>query len=272
MKDNYLVSCIIATKNEEKNLPILLDSIKKQNFKEIEVVVVDNASTDKTKELAKKAFAKVFDHGPERSPQRNFGAEKSQGEYLLFLDGDMELEMGVVEQCLEKVGEGEFKAVIIPERSVGDGFWAKAKALERQTYLGDPSIEAPRFFARDAFFEVGGYDESLIAAEDWDLKNRIKEKGFKIGRIQEKIIHHEGNLSFFTSVKKKFYYGQKISKYFAKRNFKASQLSPIRPSYLKHWQLFLTHPLTTIGFIILKVGELIALSLGLILSSLKLTR
>lgn len=273
MSPDIFVSCIIATKNEEKNLPRLLKSIKEQRYQNLEIIVVDNSSKDKTKEIAKNFGAKVFDHGPERSPQRNFGVEKSKGNYLLFLDADMELEKSLLQECVELIElDNRLKALIIPEKSVGEGFWAKAKALERQTYLGDSSIEAARFFERKAFLQVGGYDESLIAAEDWDLHSRIKDGGFKIGRINSFIIHHEGNLKFSTSLSKKFYYGKNLSKFLEKGNFKAGQVSPIRLSYIKNLPLFLKHPVTTIGFAVLKFSELSALALGVLLTKFKLTR
>lgn len=272
MENEILVSIIIPTKNEESNLPRLLHSIKNQSVKEIEVIIVDNSSSDKTKKIGGNFGARVLDHGPERSPQRNFGAKESQSKYLLFLDADMELSTGVIKQCLKMVKDTEIKALIIPEKSVGEGFWARAKALERETYVGADGIEAARFFEKEVFFEVGGYDEKLIAAEDWDLHNRFKEKGFKISRIQEEIIHHESKLGFINSVKKKFYYGKNINQYLAKKGFSYSQLSPIRPSYLRHWRLFISHPIITLGFVILKSSELLALFLGLVLSSFKLTK
>lgn len=266
MKTN-LVSCIIATKNEENNLGRLLISLKKQTYLALEIIVVDNASFDKTKEIARSFEAQVFDFGPERSPQRNFGAKKAKGEYVLFLDADMELEVDVIKQCVSKAEKDlDLAAVIIPEESVGEGFWARAKALERQTYLGDSAIEAPRFFNKKIFLEIGGYDETLVAAEDWDLTSRIKKSSFKVARIKAQIMHHEGNLKLTDSLRKKFYYGKKLRQFLAKKNFSGEQVIPLRMSYLRHWRLFLAHPIETIGFVIMKSLELGALFLGLIFS------
>ncbi len=62
-----------------------------QSSKNIELIVVDNNSTDGTKTIAQKYTNKVYNFGPERSAQRNYGAAKSKGKYPVFLDADMEL-------------------------------------------------------------------------------------------------------------------------------------------------------------------------------------
>ena len=78
---NYpLVSIIVTTKNEEKNIENCLKSVKNQNYPQnkIEIIVVDNNSIDKTKQIALRYTDKVYNFGPERSAQRNFGVEKSK--------------------------------------------------------------------------------------------------------------------------------------------------------------------------------------------------
>lgn len=87
---NPLVSVVITTKNEERNIESCIKSILEQSYQNIEIIVVDNYSTDKTKEMALKYTDKVYDKGPERSAQRNYGMiDKSNGEYVMFVDADM---------------------------------------------------------------------------------------------------------------------------------------------------------------------------------------
>ena len=99
-----LVSIIITTKNEEKNIGRCLKSIKKQACPNIEIIVVDNNSIDKTKQITKKYTKNVFNKGPERSAQRNFGAQKAKGKYLLFLDADMTLSPQLIKKAVHKLG------------------------------------------------------------------------------------------------------------------------------------------------------------------------
>ena len=85
-----LVSVIITTKNEETHIDKCLLSIMEQTYSPIEIIVVDNYSSDRTQEIAFQFTNKVFNKGPERSAQRNFGmTEIAHGKHVMFLDADM---------------------------------------------------------------------------------------------------------------------------------------------------------------------------------------
>src|SRR3989344_5032913 len=101
MKNNPRVSVIITTKNEQEVISDILESIKKQTYKNYEIILVDNYSSDKTIKIAKGYTKKVFTKGPERSAQRNFGVEKARGEYVFILDADMVLTKKVLEEAVE---------------------------------------------------------------------------------------------------------------------------------------------------------------------------
>ena len=85
-----ILSIIIPTYNEEEYLPVLLKSIEKQSFTDYEVIVADADSTDKTREIAKDYGCIVTDGGLP-AVGRNNGAKIAKGEYLIFLDSDLEL-------------------------------------------------------------------------------------------------------------------------------------------------------------------------------------
>lgn len=260
------VSVIISTRNAAKTLESCLLSIKEQTYQNFELLIVDRDSIDKTKEIAKNFTDNVFNFGPERSAQRNFGAQKAKGEYLLFLDADMKLEPKVIEEAVKLVAnENGVKVVIIPEISVGIGFWSKVKSFERSFYQGDSNIEAPRFIEKKLFQTVGGYDRNLVAGEDWDLSYRLK-KYTVIKRIEVPIYHDEGDLSLVRTASKKYYYGKKISQFLKKRNYSISQITPFRSSFLKNKTRLLKSPLLTLGLFILKTTEFSAASLGLLVS------
>jgi len=210
---NPLVSVIITTKNSSRTLDRCLRSIRDQTYKNIELIVVDNNSTDNTKKIAKKYTSLVFNKGPERSVQRNFGAKKAKGKYLLIHDSDIYFDRNSVKECVELAEKTGCEAIILPEKSIGEGYWAKVKAFERSFYVGNDLIEAARFFERKMYFEVGGYDEGLTACEDWDLQNRIRAKGYKTFRVKNFLLHDEGKLSLFGSSKKKKYYAKWIKIY-----------------------------------------------------------
>lgn len=275
MKKKNLISIIITTRNEDDVIGDLLKSILKQTYKNIEIILVDNNSNDNTLNIARKFNKmKIYQYGPERSAQRNLGAKKSKGKYLLFLDADMELTPNVIQNCVEVAEEGNFSGIVIPEQSVATNFWGKVKAFERSFYndSGDPITDAARFFLRHVFFKVGGYDDTITGPEDWDLPDRVREAGYKIGRSSERIYHKEQDVSPVTLFKKKFYYGINAHKYLSKHNIPV--ISPktiyfLRPLFYKNWVKLLKHPMLSIAMAYMLFIELLGGSLGYLIGRLK---
>lgn len=256
--NNPLVSVVITTKNSSRTLKKCLESIKKQNYENIELLVVDNNSTDSTKEIANKFTSNVFNLGPERSAQRNFGVKKSKGSCVLVHDSDIYFHLNSVKECVEVCEKENCDAVILPEKSIGEGFWTKVKAFERSFYVGNDYIEAARFFRKDIFLKLGGYDENLYAGEDWDLTNRLRDDGYKIGRSKSFLEHDEGRLSFFGSSKKKKYYSKNFFEVYAKKNpeyFKKQMSFFVRFPPKKILKKGLTHPVLFLGMLMMKTSE-----------------
>ena len=174
-----LVSVVVTTKNEEKHIGNCLQSIKLQTYPQdkIEIVVVDNNSTDRTKEVARQYTDKVFNKGPERSAQRNFGMiEKSQGKYVLFLDADMVLSPTVIERSVAKLESSNLLALYIPEIVLGNSFWSRVRRFERSFYDGT-IVDCVRIIRKDIFEKVGGFDLQMTGQEDWDLDKKIRQVG-----------------------------------------------------------------------------------------------
>jgi len=262
-----LVSVIITTKNEEKNIKTCLVSIKNQTYQNIEIIVVDNNSIDSTKKLASEYTKYVYNKGPERSAQRNFGASKSKGKYLLFLDADMKASRKVVEECVKAIELRDVGGIIIPEESYGVGFWAKCKKLERSYYIDAGGIEAARFYKTSVFKESKGFDIGMVSGEDWDLSSRIRNVN-KLDRIDSFIFHNEGELSLMNTVKKKYYYATKISVYLSKNQGKVK--SDDQLSIISRYRLFLSNykkiiedPVLFTGMLFMKSCEFTAGFFGL---------
>ena len=273
MLNDLVVSVIVPTKNSEKFLEKCLISIKEQSYyPNVELIVVDNFSSDRTPEIARKYADKFYQKGPERSSQRNYGAKMSKGKYLLFIDSDMELTKNVIRECVDVVSsEKNIVGVIIPEISVGEGFWAKCKALERECYIGDETIEAARFFEKKVFLKFDGYDEDIAGGgEDWDLPIRIKKSGYKIGRVNALIEHNEGKLSLWKSMRKKFYYAKTVRKYMKKHpDVVRKQFTLIRPAFLRNWKKLMRKPVHCFGMFFMKFCEFGAGGLGFLISKVR---
>lgn len=264
-KDKIEVSVIVTTKNNESTIRDCLWSIKSQSSKTFELIVVDNFSSDSTLEISKEFSKKVFSMGPERSAQRNFGAKKSGGNYLFFVDSDMVLSKHVVRDCVNLVKNNiSIKTITIPEKSIGSGFWSKCKALERSYYKDVEWMEAARFFHKNLFEKTGGFDEKLSAGEDFDLSQKISHnsQNYSSGRISSEIIHNEQQLSLAKTLKKKFYYGKFISTYQDKTHNDQSFKLQANPAqrfllFFSDYPKLLSNPIIGIGMITMKSLEFI---------------
>jgi glycosyltransferase involved in cell wall biosynthesis len=264
-----LVSVIVTTKNNQTTLDACLRTIVTQTYSNIELIVVDNSSTDDTELIAERYAQAVFTKGPERSAQRNYGVEKASGAYVLIIDSDMELGESVVTSCIAAVSQNiNSQAVIIPEESFGVGFWAQCKKLERSFYVGVDAIEAARFFEKRTYRHVGGYDETMTGGEDWDLTRRMRMVT-KISRANSLIMHNEGRLYFGKTARKMYYYAQHAAAYFAQNPTSSVMKNESGP--LARYKLFFSHPfkllknpVTSLGMLILKTTEYVSGGLGLV--------
>ena len=203
--------------NEEKNIGNCLESITSQTYpkNKVEIIVVDNFSTDKTKKIARKYSKLVFDQGPERSAQRNYGLNKANGEYLLYLDADMTLSSEVISQCVEKVRKyPEAIGLYISEIVTGDSFWSQVRRFERSFYDATV-IDCVRFIRAANFRAVKGFDTSMTGPEDWDFDKKIRARG-KVDLIKEPIYHNEAEFNLKKYLTKKSYYAKSFEKYINK--------------------------------------------------------
>ena len=238
-----LVSVIVPTRNRGWCLGDCLGSIKNQTYSNIEIVIVDGNSEDATVEVAKKYSDKVYifdKKGDHRCAQRNLGVENADGEFVMIIDSDMTLDKNVICECVAKMNAAtNIAGVIIPEESVGKGFWTQCKKLEKSFYVGVRWMEAARFFRKGDFQKVGGYDASMTSGEDWDLSQRVGRLG-KIEHIDSFIFHNEGRISLLKTIKNKLYYASKISKYIQKN--KNENNVDKQADLVVRYKLFLSQP------------------------------
>jgi len=236
-----LVSVIVTTRNEERNLGNCLQSIQLQTYKPVEIIVVDNYSTDRTQEIARSFTDVVVNKGPERSAQRNHGiSDLATGQYAMFIDADMILSPTLIDSCITEIRTDGVVALHIEELILGHGLLAKIRRFERAFYSGTV-IDGARFFRRSLFNELGGFDAGLPPGpEDWDLDKRLKKNGnillvpnlgekykWELGDFVESlgvkvkdeyigVYHNEAEQTLKSYLSKKSYYSQSMNAYIAK--------------------------------------------------------
>lgn len=182
-----MLSIIIPTLNEEKYLPLLLDSIKKQDFNDYEIIVADAGSKDKTIEIAK-SFGCILVSGGLPAKGRNNGAKVARGDTLFFIDADTILSDNFFEKSLEefnlrKMDIASFCLHPFPKQKLSyflvNTFYNKMiVALEDIS----PHSAVGILVKKSLFEKLNGYDETIKLAEDHDLSRRAKKD--KVGIIR----------------------------------------------------------------------------------------
>lgn len=172
-----LVSIVIPTNKEERNIGNCLRSIRCQSYKNIEIIVVDNKSEDGTREIALKytdrVLEKVGGGGPLR---RNFGSQAAKGTFLMAIDADMILSPDLVESCVLWMKQKGSLALYIPEIVLGKKYWSQVRRFERGFYDGTV-VDAARFYRKDVYDHLGGWDEGLVGVDDWDFDKKLRRLG-----------------------------------------------------------------------------------------------
>jgi glycosyltransferase involved in cell wall biosynthesis len=250
------VSVIVTTRNVERTLEACLRSIRSQDYNPFELIVVDNSSTDRSREIAA-AHADVFlTAGPERSAQRNLGVQAARGPWILWIDADMVLTPDVVSSAIAAAGNADAPAASIPERTVGPGFWTACRTLERSCYLDDPSLFNPRLLRRDLLVGLGGFDERMAGPEDADLRLRLAQDAVPVAHATAVIDHDEGRLSLRDVLRKRAYYGSSLPAFAANNPgaVRAQARATVR-AFVRHRRKLAADPVHGIGLLVLRSLE-----------------
>lgn len=242
-----LVSVIVPTKNSGPTLERCLRSIREQSYRNVEVWVVDNYSSDNTLEIATRFTKNLIQIGPERSAQTNEGVVRARGDFIFRVDSDFTLDRTVIEEAARRALEG-FDAIVVHNApDVRVSRLARLRKFETDMYRYDLTNSAARFIRRSTFLKVGGYNSSITAGEDYDLQNRLNRAGVTTGFIEPFAIHLGEPTDLLTLLNKYYRYGIDFVNYVSENHVEApAQLGIVRMAYVRHWRAFVRQPL--LGF------------------------
>lgn len=209
-------SVVIPTLNEEKFLPKLLDDLSRQTEKDFEVIIADGYSNDKTKEVTNefknKLSIKFYQTKLKNvALQRNYGATKSTGDYLVFIDADTQFNSSFFKKVKKAILKRKglvFIPYFLPDRE-----YKQYKSLfDLSNMLVEFSQNLPKRFSlggnmiieKNFFNIIGGFNEKLFIAEDHELIQRISQWGVEAKFIREaktyfslRRMKKEGQIKFF---------------------------------------------------------------------------
>ena len=184
-----IISIIIPTYNEEDYLPVLLDSIKEQSFTDYEIIVADANSTDRTREIAEEYGCIIVDGGLP-AVGRNNGAKVAKGEYLLFLDSDLQLTDDYLRDVLYEFRMEHLGIAITQMKPMSNKIEDKLfHDFANYFMIGVEKIKPHGagcygiISRKELHDECNGFDESLTFGEDTDYIERLAKKSdFKVLR------------------------------------------------------------------------------------------
>lgn len=258
-------SIIIPAFNAEKTISDCLKAALNQDFLDFEVLLVDDCSTDKTIEHARDLPVSIIQAEGKGGPSkaRNLGARKAKGEIFLFIDADII----IPPYCLSKIFEILHDSSVNYDGVVGvlspQAEYKNICSYYKNLYMYYTYSLLPQDVAvfytsvaaicRNAFFELGGFDENYAKAsnEDMEFGERLVSKGFRLFLDKELTVIHLKEYSFFDLIRTAFNRSSTIikimlRKHFSRKELSTYQTSPLtfRLSILIVWILMMTLILT----------------------------
>lgn len=192
MKNSPFFSVVIPTLNEEAYIGRLLDDLTQQTEPSLEVIVVDGGSLDATQDIIRGYQSRLTldlltSVQPNVSAQRNLGAGRSKGKYLVFFDADIQIPPRYLTQLKEQIqrhsGHLFTTYVRADSRDVYDEVIANFinRAVIVSIFIDRPFVGGYNFIvSKKAFTELHGFREDVVMSEDYDLSLRLFRAGYKL--------------------------------------------------------------------------------------------
>ena len=188
---------VIPTLNEERFLPFVLSDLAHQKEQNFEVIIIDGKSTDKTKEIATQYLKKIPFQFIETekhnvSFQRNLGAKKAQGTYVIFLDADARIYCAFTKKLYLFIQHTKglvFIPAIAPDENNSQTkvvFNFANFIVEMSQGIGRPfSSGGSMIFEKNFFHLIGGFSETVFMSED----HQIIQTAYKYG-VKARFMRH----------------------------------------------------------------------------------
>ncbi len=185
--------------NYANYLPECLDSVKAQSFQNWECIIIDNGSTDNTKEVVEKyvsadaRFKYVYTENKGVSRARNLGIKNSNGEFILPLDADDRIHSNLLQKEVEQHLKNKDLTLVYSEAELfgnSSGKW-NLPEYSFKDLLVENSIFCTAMYKRKDFDRVGGYNENMHEGfEDWDFWISLLQNDAKVYKVPEVLFYY----------------------------------------------------------------------------------
>lgn len=219
---NY--SIIVPVYNRRDEVRELLESLSVQIYKDFEIIIVEDGSTDPCRDIADE-FASalnlkyIYKENEGRSIARNVGIEVARGRYLIFFDSDCVIPPQYFAELTKALESSKLDCFGGPD-AAHESFSDTQKAINfaMTSFLTTGGIRGGRIklekfvprtfntgFSREVYERVGGFREMF--SEDIDMSTRIKNAGFSVGLIREAFVYHKRRVNFKKFLRQVYVFG-----------------------------------------------------------------
>ncbi len=176
-----IISVIIPAYNEEKDIGECIKSLKKQTLKNLEIIVIDDGSTDKTREVVNefKEVKLILNNHSGPGTARNDGAKIAKGDFLIFVDSDMTFEKNYVKNLIKPMLNNEKIIGTTHDNEIvknTENIWSKCWGKVRVDKKGAKDVKIFRAIRKEKFLELGGFDSKYGYADDQTFWFKYKLK------------------------------------------------------------------------------------------------
>jgi len=193
-----LVSVIIPCYNTAQYIQETLDSVFNQTYQNIEVIAIDDGSTDNTLQKLNEnqknhpQLKVITQQNTYNIIARRNAAKHAKGKYLIFLDSDDKIASEYVSKCCEVAEQDESIAAVYSKADFFDaknGQW-QLPEFKLPDFLYRNCIYISALIRKSEFDKVGGFDENLTQFEDWELYISLIKNGGKLYRLSETLFYY----------------------------------------------------------------------------------
>ena len=199
MEITSLVSVVIPCYNQAQYLTETVESVIAQTYKNIEIIIINDGSSDNTEDIAlslKNKFNSkikyIYQENRGVSTARNVAIDSAKGIYILPLDADDTIDKNMVLECVNTINNSKFDIIYCHIQCFGDdNRIVRKNPFSENNILYENPIGISSLYSKDVWEAIGGYKSNMSEGyEDWEFWITAYEKGFKFELLNKILMNY----------------------------------------------------------------------------------